>query len=116
MMYFNEKSIDKINYDRLVNIEIIDAIRYYYFGKTYHIVNSEFSLKKINSLKKKIVLLQEVLHELDEDLILKTPELKYVKEAIRGIILNKIGDVNHSLNEMNDKPHYGLFRFNILQR
>ena len=64
---------DDVN--RMEDVEAINAIKYYYFGKAYFIANSKKSLKD----KKK--LLDDIISELDEDVLLQNPALSATKKS-----------------------------------
>ena len=80
------------------NSDAINALRYYYFGKTYSVNNSYAPL----SQKKRKLL--EILKEVDDDILLQHPALQVIKNSIKDIIYNKIDAVEFQIEVKKFKP------------
>lgn len=85
--------------------DIVDVFKYYFFGKTYSIVNSNLSLKK------KKFKLQNLLKELNDDPIIKNINKDILFTPIEKIIIDKINDIDYILNVKKFKIPFKLSLF-----
>ena len=69
-----------INLDSFENIEVVNALKYYYFGNIYKISNL-----KVRSLKK-MKLFENLKLEIDNDVFLSYENMKSVKEIIYSFL------------------------------
>ena len=95
--------------NKFENVDAINGIKYYYFGKTYFIDNSKMSLAK----KKKNLL--NILDEVKHDILLQNPALKATKITIEDIIYKKIDVVEFQIEVKKFKP-IKINLFNIFCR
>ncbi len=87
------------------SLEVVNGLKYHYFGKAYFIDNSKISLYK---KRKKFLLL---LREVENDTLLNVVPLKKVKESIISIIYDKLKNVEYMISLNNNK-----FLFKFMQR
>ena len=93
-----------IEYDFSENAMIINSLKYYYFGKTYSVVNSK------KSLQRKKMLLNNIISEIENDELLKIDNWTYVRQSITGIVFGQLKKIECELDVKNLKKEYGLLK------
>ena len=96
--------IAEIEYDLSENVMIINSLKYYYFGKTYSVMNSK------KSLQRKKMLLNNIISEIENDEFLKAGSWKFVKQSITGIVFDQLKKIEYELDVKNLKKEYGLLK------
>ncbi len=109
----DEKDLKPETFENLMvakteNIEAINGVKYYYFGRTYMVMNLKTSLAR----KRKKLL--EILDEVNNDILLQNLALKSVKDSISDIIYNKIAEVDYKIQVKKFRIRF--FKFNIWDR
>ncbi len=96
------------DYDnKFENDDAINGIKYYYFGKTFSIMDSK------HSFKKKLSDLNLLLDEVNEDDLLKNKALLSVKNSITDIIYGKIEKISFEIEVKKFKLPLKFFRINL---
>ena len=95
--------------NRFENDDAINGIKYYYFGKTFSIMEAKYSLKK------KLLNLNLLLREVNEDELLKNKALLSVKNSITDIIYGKIKEISFEIEVKKFKLPFKFFRINLFK-
>ena len=93
-----------IEYDLSENAMIVNSLKYYYFGKTYSVMNSK------KSLQRKKVLLNNIIYEIENDALLKIGNWGYVRQSITGIVFGQLKKIEYELDVKNFKKELGLLK------
>ncbi len=98
--------------DNFENGDIVNSLKYYYFGKTYNVVNSKMSDTK------KVLLLNNIMSELSLDVFLSAKELLPVKSSIEKLIFEKISSIELKIKNKKFKLpfRFGFVRSKFFDR
>ena len=87
--------------------DVVNALRFYYFGRAFNVFNSSLKL-----LKKRQKLL-EIIVELENDDFIKSAKLSKLSDSIATIIYDKVRNVEA---EIEAKKFKLPFSFNLIKR
>ena len=76
-------------YDMTENAEVINSLKYSYFGKAYSVINSK------KSLQEKKNMLNDIIAEIENDPLLNVGDWKYVKSSILHIIYGRLSNIEY---------------------
>ena len=100
----------QIETSSLENSDVIDAFKYYFFGKTYSIVNSKLSLRK------KKIKLENLLKELNDDPIIKHINKNVLLNPISKIIVDQMTEIDYILELKSFKLPLKMLFFKTSKR
>ena len=102
----------KIFIDNIENDDIVNSLKYYYFGKTFSVMNSR------KFLKSKYKELMKILLEVRSDSFLNTEAFASVKQTIEFIILDKMDFIEKLMNAKKFKifVYFSIFKSNVFNK